>query len=141
MIRVKLLHEKAKAPTKATPGSAGWDIYAIEDTVIPPGFSEILNTGIAMEIPKGWVGMLSHRSSLAFKLDTIVSMGIIDQDFTGEIKIKLFNLGLEEGLYIKAGDRVAQIVVVPSYAQENIMIVEELSKTERGEGGFGHTGK
>ena len=139
MIKVKLLNKSAKVPTKATEGSAGYDIYSTVDALIIPGTSAKINTGIALQIPTGNVGLLTHRSSLGFRLDTISSFGIIDSDYRGEVKVKLLNLG-SDGVQIKKGDRVAQLVVVPIWSQQNLIVTDELSETQRGEGGFGSTG-
>ena len=139
MIIAKKLNEEARIPTKATKGSAGWDLYSLEDVIITSGFSEVVSTGIAVEIPENWVGLLTHRSSLAFKLDTISSFGVIDNDYRGEIKVKLFNMG-SDGVRIKAGDRFAQLVVVPSYCQLEMVDSDILSDTDRGDGGMGSTG-
>lgn len=138
-MKVKLMNERAIVPTVATAYSAGVDLYSPEDVLIPPGFSEVVATGIAVELPPGFFGLLTHRSSLAFKGDTIASLGIIDNDYTGEVKIKLFHLGTT-GLQIKRGDRVAQLVVIP-YSQVMVEVVDELKQTDRGAGGFGSTGK
>ena len=140
MIRCKKLNKKATIPTKATSGSAGFDFYAMEDHLIVPGATEVICTGIALSIPKGWVGYLTHRSSLGFRLDTIASFGIIDEDYRGEIKVKLLNLGTD-GVHIKKGDRFAQLVVSPYYIQANLMVVEDLDETLRGEGGIGSSGE
>ena len=75
-MNIKLLHPDAVVPTRGTSSSAGWDLYAIEDTIIYPGDNAVIPTGIAIEIPNGWFGLLTHRSSLAFKVDTIASLGI-----------------------------------------------------------------
>lgn len=139
MINIKLLNEDAKIPTRATNGSAAFDLYSTEDILIIPETSEIVSTGIALEIPQGWFGLLSHRSSLAFKLDCVASLGFIDADYRGEVKIKLFNHGYE-GVQIKKGDRVAQIAFIQSYQGSDIHVVSELTDTHRGEGGFGSTG-
>lgn len=139
MIKVKLLNKKAKVPTKGTPSSAGWDLYASKTVLLVPGESIEVPTGIALEIPEDWVGLLTHRSSLGFKLDTIASFGVIDSDYRGEVKVKLFNLG-EEGAWIKAGDRFAQLVIVPYLHWGEMEIVTELSDTARGTGGLGSTG-
>lgn len=109
MIDIQLLNERAQVPTRSTSGAAAFDLYATEDILIIPGTSEVVPTGVAMRIPEGWFGLLTHRSSMAFKGDTIASLGIIDHCFTEEIKIKLFNLGVG-GIYIKIGDKVGEVV-------------------------------
>lgn len=136
--KVKLLSKKSIAPTKGTEDSAGWDLYATEDILLIPGATGVVGTGIAVQIPHGWCGLLTHRSSLGFRLDTIASFGIVDADFRGEVKVKLFNLG-ESGVHIKKGDRFAQLVVVPVMC-DPFYIVEDLEDTSRGSGGYGSTG-
>ena len=109
MIDIQLLNERAQVPTRSTSGAAAFDLYSTEDVLIIPGRSEVVPTGVAMRIPEGWFGLLTHRSSMAFRGDTIASLGIIDHCFTEEIKIKLFNLGAD-GIYIKIGDKVGEII-------------------------------
>lgn len=139
MIKVQLLNDKARVPTVATEYSAGWDLYACEDCLITPGCEAIISTGIALDIPVGYFGLLTHRSSIAFKGDTVASLGIIDADYRGEVKVKLFHLGFS-GLHIKAGDRVAQIVFIP-YSAAGLEVVDSFGSTKRGLGGFGSTGE
>jgi dUTP pyrophosphatase len=109
LIDIQLLNERAQVPTRSTSGAAAFDLYSTEDVLIIPGRSEVVPTGVAMRIPEGWFGLLTHRSSMAFRGDTIASLGIIDHCFTEEIKIKLFNLGAD-GIYIKIGDKVGEII-------------------------------
>lgn len=136
-MKVKLLSESAEVPTRGTKGSAGWDLYSIEDVLIPPQMSDVVPTGIAIQIPPGKFGLLTHRSSLAFTFDATASLGVIDSDYRGEVKIKLFNHGTE-GLYIKAGDRVAQLLILNLH-NSCLTVVDKLSDTDRA-GGFGSTG-
>jgi dUTP pyrophosphatase len=136
-MNVKRLVENAYLPMRATFGSAGLDLHASAPAVIQPGTSEIVSTGIALEIPENHFGLVVHRSSLAFKLGVVASPGIIDSDYRGEIKVCLFNLG-DETAAILEGDRFAQIIIIP-FIQVTTISVEEMSKTFRGEGGFGST--
>lgn len=138
MIKVKLLSPDAKVPTRATQGSAGYDLYSAEDVIIPARSCEVISTSIAFGIPLGWYGMLTHRSSMAFKLDCVASLGILDQDFVDEVKIKMFNHG-DDAIFIKAGDRVAQVVFMECLNGGQIEVVEELQRTTRS-GGFGSSG-
>ena len=137
-MKVKLIHPDAIVPTRATPWSAGWDLYAVEDTLIIPGASEVILLGIAVDVGRDNFGLLTHRSSFGFKLDTISSFGVIDADYTNEVKVKLFNLGAD-GVHIKKGDRVAQLLVVP-VDMRSVEVVEELEETTR-KGGLGWSGK
>ena len=139
MIKVQLLTPESIAPTRATAGAGAFDLYSLEDHLILPVSSAVVGTGIALEIPPGWMGILSHRSSLAFKLNCVASLGLIDADFRGEVKVKLFNLG-NDGVHIKAGDRIAQIAFIESYQGDQLEIVESLTSTKRGAGGMGSTG-
>ena len=140
MIDIQLLNDKAKVPTRSTTGAAAFDLYATEDILIIPGTSEVVPTGIAMKIPEGWFGLLTHRSSMAFRGDCIASLGVIDADYRGEVKVKMFNLGAE-GIYIKVGDRVGQIAFIESYQGTSLNVVEQLPNTTRGTLGFGSTGE
>jgi dUTP pyrophosphatase len=122
-------------------GDAGIDLIAMADTIINKKESEVVSTGICVEIPKGYFGLVTHRSSIAFKLDCICSLGIIDPSYRGEVKLKFFNLGTE-AIFLKAGSRVAQLILVPySESASIINIVDELSSTARGANGFGSTGQ
>lgn len=134
-IKIKKLVPEAVMPEYATPGAAGMDLTAVTieevDDVVTYG------TGLAMEIPEGFVGLIFPRSS-NYKYDCVLanSVGVIDSDYRGEIKFKFFKIG--ENVY-KVGDRVGQIVIVP-YPTIEFDEVENLSETSRGSGGFGHTG-
>ena len=110
----------------------------MEDTLIIPGASEVIPLGLAVDVGRGNFGLLTHRSSFGFKLDTISSFGVIDADYTNEVKVKLFNLGAD-GVHIKKGDRVAQLLVVP-VDMRSVEVVEELEETTR-KGGLGWSGK
>lgn len=135
---VKLLHKDAKAPTIATAGSAGIDLRALEDTIIIGNSSEVIRTGVNIKIPEGFFGLLTHRSSLAFNLSCISSLGIIDSDFEGEIRVKMFCLG-EEGAIIQKGTRIAQLVILPYCHGASIGI--PVGGAIRSSGGFGSTGE
>ena len=137
-MKVKLLHPLALAPARGTEGSAGYDLYSVEDVLIKPGQSEVVSTGISVEIPPGKFGLLTHRSSLAFKWSTIASLGVIDSDYRGEVKILLFNLGMEE-VRFERGDKVAQLLIL-NHHKGAVIVSKGLSETVRGEGGFGSTG-
>jgi len=137
-MKIKLLNKAAKAPIAMTDGSAGIDLCSTKDYLILPGMSEIISTGIAIQLPPGFFGLLTHRSSIAFKADTVSSLGVIDNDYRGELKIKLFHHGVT-GLKINKGDRIAQLLVLP-YSQVTIEVVESLDETIRADGGFGSTG-
>lgn len=136
---IKKLHPDAVIPTFATKGSAGADIYAIKDITLFPNEIVRLSTGIALSITRGYEIQIRARSSMASKGIIIPnSPSTIDSDFVGEIKVLLLNLS-DTPYTIKKGDRIAQMVIGNSF-QIKFNEVEELPKTERGEGGFGSTG-
>ena len=141
-IEFKKLNENAVTPTFGTEFSAGADLYsAEEEIVINPGETKFIGTGIATAIPVGTVGLIYARSGLACKkgLAPANKVGVIDSDYRGEIKVALHNHGTTEQTVLK-GERVAQMVITPYFAVDYIE-VGELSQTERGEGGFGSTGR
>lgn len=143
-MRIKKLHEKAVVPHYATEGSAGLDLTVIsdEDTIIIPYQSTMLcRTGLSFEIPKGYVGLIYIRSSIGSKLDLVLSnqVGVIDSDYRGEVMLPLRNLG-RSARVIESGTRIAQMLITP-INQVDIEVVDELSETKRGVGGFGSTGK
>jgi dUTP pyrophosphatase len=127
-------------PKRSNPGDAGLDLYAYEDVFIPIGGRTIVKTGIAMEVPFGFVGKIEDRSSMASKgLKT--SGGIIDHGYTGEIGVILTNQNITgTGYQIKKGDKIAQILINP-IALPEIIPVTELSESERGDKGFGSSGR
>lgn len=135
-LKVKKLYEHSKLPTRGTPGSAGLDLYAAESVVIPPDSSESVGLGVAICIPKDHLGLLTLRSKIGFSMDSLCHVGIIDSDFTNELKIKIFCEDTD-GIYIKEGDKIAQITIIP-FLKMGIEEVEELEETTR-TGGFGST--
>lgn len=142
-IRVKKLKENAIIPTYGTSGAAGADLYAClnESVTIAPGETVFIPTGIAMEVPKDCAGLVHARSGLGSKrgLAPANKVGVIDSDYRGEITVALHNHGKQPQTIANA-DRIAQILIVPVYTP-GFEIVAELSDTQRGEGGFGSTGK
>ncbi len=142
-VNIKKLDERAIIPTYGTEFSAGADVYALldEPVVINPGETVFIHTGLALAIPEGFVGLNFARSGMAAKrgLAPANKVGVIDSDYRGELMVALYNHGSEPQT-VEHGDRVAQICFVPYYKA----IFEEcdtLIDTERGEGGFGSTGK
>ena len=128
-------------PHYQTLGSAACDLHASEDVTIKAGRREIVGTGLKLEIPEGFVGQVCPRSGLAVKYGVTVlnAPGIIDSDFRGEIKVILFNSG-DQDFELKKGDRIAQLMLT-QYFQAVFKSAGDLSSTQRGEGGFGSTGK
>ena len=140
-LKIKKLNPKAIIPAYQTKGAAGFDLHSIEDVILKPGERKLIGTGLAFEIEYGYEVQIRPRSGLAFKhgITVLNSPGTIDSDYRGEIKVLLINHSNEE-FEIKKGDRIAQAIVAP-VIQAEIIEVEELSETKRGEGGFGSTGK
>mgnify|MGYP002778278555 CR=1 FL=1 len=128
-------------PHYQTEGAAGMDVRANENRVVAPGETAMISTGFAMEIPAGFEAQLRPRSGLAakFGITLLNSPGTIDHDFRGEVRVILTNLG-REPFEISRGDRIAQMVFA-RYERAQIEETDELSTTQRGEGGFGHTGR
>jgi dUTP pyrophosphatase len=137
-MRIKLLSDNATAPSRQSPQSAGYDLHASRENTIYPGTHDIVHTDIAVEIPPNHYGRVAPRSGLAYKKGIDVGAGVIDADYRGEIGVILFNHG-KYPLEIKVGDRIAQLLLI-SITVEEVEIVQELDKTERGCGGFGSTG-
>ena len=142
-VNIKKLNEKATIPTYGSEFSAGADLYALADEAITieAGKTVLVHTGVAMEIPTGYVGLIFARSGLATKRDLAPAnkVGVVDSDYRGEIMVALHNHGSEPKT-IDNGERIAQLVLVPYLAAE-FDEVDELSDTVRGEGGFGSTGR
>ena len=141
-MNIKKLSEGATVPTYGSQFSAGADLYACidGDITIEPASTVLIHTGIAMEIPAGMVGLVYARSGLAAKKDLAPAnkVGVIDSDYRGEIMVALHNHG-KEPRTISNGERIAQIVFAP-YFSADFTVVDELSDTVRGVGGFGSTG-
>ena len=142
-IRVMKLNERAILPTYGTNGAAGADLYAcIEAPVtIHPGQTVFVPTGLSMEIPEGYVGLIYARSGLACKRDLAPAnkVGVIDSDYRGEFIVVLHNHGNSQQV-IEHGERIAQLVITPVFTP-GFVEVSELSDTQRSAGGFGSTGK
>ena len=127
-------------PSYQSESAAGMDVRAAEERMIQPGETALIPTGFSMEIPVGYEAQLRPRSGLAAKngITLLNSPGTIDADFRGEVQIILTNLG-HEPFFVHRGDRIAQMVIA-RVERPTIEIVESLSQTTRGEGGFGHSG-
>lgn len=142
-IRVKKLRENAILPTYGSLEAAGADLYACldESLVIAPGESVFVPTGLAMEIPRGYAGLIYARSGLACKrgLAPANKVGVIDSDYRGEFIVVLHNHG-NSTQEISHGERIAQLVITPVFTP-GFEVVSELNETDRSSGGFGSTGK
>ena len=141
-VNIKKLNENAILPTYGSEFSAGADLYACmeEPASIAPGEAVLIHTGLAMEIPEGYAGLVFARSGLAAKQGLAPSnkVGVIDADYRGEIMVSLFNHSKEERI-VEPGERIAQIVITPFLAAQ-WNLVDALGETDRGSGGFGSTG-
>ncbi len=142
-IAVKKLDERAVLPTYGSPYAAGADLYALTDgeVTLQPGETKLVHTGLAMEIPEGYAGLIYARSGLASKrgLAPANKVGVVDADYRGEVMVALHNHSLQPQT-IDCGERIAQLVVAP-FLKAEFDEAEELSDTSRGAGGFGSTGK
>lgn len=137
-MRFKKLHPDAKLPVQKNPGDAGHDLSAVEDLDLRDTVVKV-DTGVAVEIPEGHVGLILDRSSVATKQFIQTVAGVIDSSYRGPLVVALTHLGHDD-IKIKKGDRIAQLVVVPC-VMEPSKWVDELSDTQRGEQGFGSTGR
>lgn len=140
-IYIKKLNENAKIPTLGSIESAGADLYAAEDVVIPAHTTVKISTGIAIQPPASMFVAIFARSGLATKegLRPSNCVGVIDSDYRGPVIVALYN-DSDQTRIVHSGDRIAQMVCLPYY-KPNFIEVEELEETLRGEGGFGSTGK
>ncbi len=138
IIKVKKLHKDAKLPTHGHPGDAGMDFYCAQDVLFPPGKQERVHTGIAIEIPEGHVGLIWDKSSISFNLGLKVMGGVIDSSYRGEIIMNLLNVSSKEVLMSK-DHKIAQMVI-QKFEHCDILEVDKLSETVRGEGREGSTG-
>lgn len=140
-IKIVRLDPELKMPAMAHAGDAGFDMYAAKDTTIKPGERLSIPTGIKMEIPDGYVGLIWDKSGLSHKHGLKTFGGVIDAGYRGEILVGMMNLGTEPYTFEK-NHKVAQMII---QRREEVDIVEaeegELANTSRGEGGFGSTGK
>lgn len=137
MFCVKTLTETAKMPLRATPSAAGFDLFSDEYATIPAHGQVWVSTGIAVGIDPGKCGLIWPRSGLAGKGIT-TDAGVVDSDYRGEVKILMVNR-TAYAYPVSPGDRIAQMIITIAYGDEASQ-VDELSETQRGTGGFGHTG-
>ncbi len=140
-VKIKKLNEKAIIPTYGSECAAGADLYsAMDEVTVAPHETFLVKTGIAMEIPEGFAGLIYARSGLATKrsLAPANKVGVIDSDYRGEIMVALHNHS-DVPQTVAAGERIAQIIITP-YVSAVFEEADELSDTARGEGGFGSTG-
>lgn len=138
-MKVKKLFDNAILPTKAHAGDLGYDLYAQAPMVIYPGDVGLVPTGISVQFPEGYGALLRDRSSVATKQYLFVVAGVIDNGYTGEIKIALYNSS-EEIVNITAGSKIAQMILIPTVNFDIEEVTETTSVDGRGSNGFGSTG-
>lgn len=140
-LRVRRLERHARLPSRAYPGDAGLDLYALQAATLAPGERAAVRTGIAVEIPEGQAGLVLPRSGLARRhgISVVNAPGLIDAGYRGEVQVLLLNTDRSEPFALAAGDRIAQLVLVSVHTPE-VVEVDELALSERGAGGFGSSG-
>jgi dUTP pyrophosphatase len=140
-LNVTKLVQNAQLPVRATADSAGYDLFSTDNYVVLPGRRVVVSTGISVQLPPGTYGRIAPRSGLAVKhgLDTLA--GVIDPDYTGEIKVVLQNLDMNQPFVIRPGYRIAQLILEKyTVAEVNEVPTENTPLTQRGASGFGATG-
>ena len=141
-VPIKRLDADLPLPKYAQPGDAGCDLLAAEQTVLEPsGGRGLISTGIAIALPEGYAAFIQPRSGLALKhgVTCLNTPGLIDSGYRGELKVLLVNTDPKEPFEVNRGERIAQLVI-QKVEQAEFTITEDLSETERGDGGFGSTG-
>lgn len=128
----------ARIPIRAHETDAGYDLCAREDKVIIGGEAAVFDTGVHVQLPKGTAGVLVSKSGLNVVHD-ITSTGLIDEGYTGSIRVKLYNHG-REPYKVNAGDKISQLVIIPVHTPR-LEVVKSLEETDRGDNGFGSSGK
>ena len=142
-LKVHVDNDSCDVPARATDGSAGYDLCLKHSVRLEPNKSEMCHTGVHVEIPRGYVGLVFVRSSIGTRYHVVLSngTGVIDSDYRGEVMVPLLNLG-SDSVVFASGNRVAQLVVVPALmADVELVEADGLTETERGFGGFGSTGE
>lgn len=134
-----MLDDGAFMPQRAHDDDAGMDLMCREEVVIQPGCSAVIDTGVHMEIPRGYYGKIESKSGLNFKHSIVACGGVIDTGYTGSIKVKLYNLGTGWYRFLE-GDKVAQIIIQPCVLCDG-NLVDEFEDTDRGDNAFGSTGR
>ena len=137
-LRVKLLCENATLPSRGSDGSVGYDLSCTSDFSLGGGCHVLVPTGIAIGLPNGVYGRIAPRSGLTVKKAIHIGAGVIDPDYTGELKVAMFNLGKDTAEF-SAGDRIAQLILERCEVPP-VLEVDALTNTARGVGGFGSTG-
>ncbi|CCF55708.1 hypothetical protein KAFR_0A02720 [Kazachstania africana CBS 2517] len=139
-LKIQLRSPDATVPTKGSATAAGYDIYASKAIVIPARGQGMVSTDISFTVPVGTYGRIAPRSGIAVKHGIQTGAGVVDRDYTGEVKVVLFNHS-EKDFEIVKGDRVAQLILEKIVDDAEIVVVDSLEESTRGAGGFGSTGK
>lgn len=137
-VKVNLMNDKAIAPTKSHTDDAGWDLYASEDYNIKSHERDTVSTGVSLEMPNHFAGLVWPRSGMSVKYGADVLAGVIDSGYRGEIMVCLYNTG-EKTLQVRRGDRIAQIIF-QEVPEVGITVTDSLGSSQRGSDGFGSTG-
>lgn len=142
-VKFAKLDDNAQLPTQGSAQAAGWDLYALEETIVIKGASVMIPTGLACAIPEGWEGQIRCRSSLGKKGMILPNgVGTIDSDYRGELKVLATWIGKGDSFTVGKGERVAQMLFAPvPLVQIEEVTLSDLESTERGEGGFGSSGQ
>lgn len=126
-------------PSKGSDRAAGYDLYASEEAHVAAGGKALVSTGLRIKVPTGTYGRIAPRSGLAWKHHLDVGAGVVDEDYRGEVKVVLFNLG-PQAFLVRKGERIAQLICEKIEYPE-IEVVQTIDETRRGQGGFGSTGR
>jgi dUTP pyrophosphatase len=139
MLKIKRLSNEATLPQKAHAGDLGYDLCAAEAATIHPGETLVISTGISIQFPEGYGGFIKDRSSVSTKYNVFAVAGVIDNGYIGEIKVALHNAGVNPW-YCLPGNKIAQLVLIPTVDFGIEEVTEIFSSDQRGSGGFGSTG-
>ncbi|KGG51606.1 putative dUTPase [Mitosporidium daphniae] len=135
---VTLLSENGQAPQRLSENAAGYDLFSAKDAIVPKQGRLLVPTDIAIAVPLGTYGRVAPRSGIALKHGIDVGAGVIDADYRGNVGVLLFNTSTEADFSIKKGDRIAQLIL-EKIATPEVRVVQSLTETVRGSGGFGST--
>lgn len=138
-LQVEFKHDQARIPVKGSPESAGYDVFSVEDAVVEAWDRKIVSTGLTCRPPPGTYIRVAPRSGLSVKKRLDVAAGVVDADYRGMIGVVLVN-NSSEAVQLDAGTRIAQLILEKIVTDAEIVVVEDLDRTERGAGGFGSTG-
>ena len=137
-LRVKRISDDATLPTRGSLGAVGYDLACTQDFVLDTQSHTLVSTGLGFQLPPGVYGRVAPRSGLTVKHGIHIGAGVIDPDYMGEVKVAMFNLGLQP-VEFKKGDRIAQLILERCEVPD-VLEVDILVSTSRGESGFGSTG-